>query len=187
MNRRRLLATTGSFGLLAALAACATPTSIPVGTQLTQALTIAQTVDAALIKITTDIATPPISLITPGTEQTVIAGLQTAETGISAFLNQTTPPAGASTLDQINAYLTIALNTAAPVLASVLPQAQPIILALEAIDALLPVWEAMLTPPAAATAAAALGRVQVHQHAMAHVTMSQAQALATLKTYLGGK
>lgn len=181
MNRRKLLAGIS----VVALAACTSTSTTPISTQLTQALTIAQTVDAALIKITTDIAAPPISLITPGTEQTVTAGLQTAETGISAFLNQTTPPAGASTLDQINAYLTIALNTAAPVLASVLPQAQPIILALEAIDALLPVWEAMLTPPAASASVKARGRMQIH--ATTAPSMSQAQALETLKTYLGGK
>lgn len=188
MHRRALLTTTASFGTLALLAGCGTSSSTtPLTTQLQNALTVAQTVDQALIQIVNDITNPPISLITPDTQTTLLAGLTTVGIGISALLNQTPPPAGASTVAQIDGWFTIALNTAAPVLAVVLPAAQPVILALEAVDALLPVFEAVIPGAAAvAEARATTGRMRIHAATVA-ANLSPDQALAVLKTYLKGK
>jgi len=185
MIHRRLLASTALVSVAAVGLAACSPAGTPVATQLTNALTIAQTIDQALVKITNDVANAPISLITAVQQSTVLAGLATAATGISAFLANAAPPAGASTLAQINAWFTIALNTAAPVLAVVLPAATPIILALEAVDALLPVFEAqILTPVAIPSVAMMTGRARVHAARVAR-GMTPDTALTTLHGYLG--
>lgn len=186
--KRRLFASTALVVPLGLLSACGNSTQ-PPGDQLTNAITVGQTIDQALFKIVTDVANPPISLISPTVEEAVLAGLGLAGTGLRAFLSQSLPPANAATLDQINAYFTIALNTVAPVLTIALPAATPVVLALEAVDALLPVFEAAI-PPAASTSVAASratsGRIRVHAASEAS-GMTADQALHILHTYLGGK
>lgn len=184
---RRTVAASAAFVTPAFLAACA-QNGTPVPTQLTNALTVGQSIDQALIKILADISTPPIGVLTPTQAAPITADLQLAATALSAFLAGGAPPAGASTLDQVNAYFMTAMNAAAPVLAVVLPAATPIILAIEAVDALLPIFEAAI--PQATTVAAArvsAGRVAVHRAAMARGAMSPDKALGVIQGYLGRK
>lgn len=181
MNRRMLL----SGGSMLALAACSPP-GTPIPAQLTNALTVGQTIDQALVKIVNDVANPPISLISPDVQNTVLGDLGLAATGIDAFLSQSLPPSGTPTLGQINAWFSIALNTVAPVLMIALPAATPVVLALEAVDALLPIFEAAIPPAAAPTVAAARatsGRQKIHAAAVASA-MTPDEALKVLQTYL---
>jgi hypothetical protein len=183
VNRRALLATTPIWLLLA----CST-SSTPPATQETNALTVGQKIDQALVKVMTDISAPAIGLLTPTAASPFIADLDLAGAGIAAFLKGTLPPPGAATFSQINSAFMIALNAAAPILAIVAPEAEPIILAVEAIDALLPVFETLLpATPAVAAMRASGGRARIHAAALKAGPMAPDEALARLNTYLGAK
>lgn len=187
INRRAVLFGTTALTGTTLLVACGVQTgTLPA--QLTNSLTVGQSVDQALIKIMGDLSTAPISLVSPTTAAPITADLQLAATGLAAFLIGGTPPAGASTLDQINDYFMIALNAAAPVLAVTLPAATPIILAIEAVDALLPIFEGAIAPSTTVAAARrSSGRMKVHARAMADGPMTPDQALQVIHDYLASK
>lgn len=188
INRRAVLFGTTALGTTTLLVACGAQTGTTVPTQLTNALTVGQSVDQALIKILADVSAPPISLVSPTTAVPITADLQLASTALTAFLAGGTPPVGASTLDQINAYFMDALNAAAPVLAVTVPAATPIILAVEAVDALLPIFEGAISQSTTvAMARRSSGRAKAHAAAMAAGPMTPDQALAVIHAYLARK
>lgn len=183
MTRRALLSTTPVWILIG----CSAP-GTPPATQLTNSLTVGEKIDAALLKVVSDISAPAIGLLTPTAAAPISGDLTLAGTALASFLGGAVPSPGGTTLAQVNAWFGVALNAAAPILAVAAPEAIPIVLALEAVDALLPVFElAIPGGPAVAQARISAGRARIHARAMAAGPMSPDEALMRLATYTGGK
>lgn len=180
MNRRLLLNAT-ALASTTLLVACAGQTGVPVTTQVANALTVGQAIDQALIKILADASTLFPNAVTPAQATVATGWLTTAAQGLTALLGATAPPAGASTLTIIDTYVNDALKIAGPVLAVTVPGAAPIIAAIEAVDALLPVFEAIVTPLPPVAAARMAKRLT------ARAAMTPDQGLEVLSKYLARK
>ena len=161
-----------------ALAGCGSTTPATVNTDLT----IAQSIDAGLIKIVGEANTLFPAQVSTASANTATGYLSLAGKGITALLGMTLPPAGASTWTQIDTYFQDAMDLVTPILGVVVPGAAPIIAAIDAVETLLPVFEAAITPTP--VAAAARRRTRLARHPRARVVMSTADALATLQGYL---
>lgn len=186
MLRRNLLSTAGMLGLLAGCQTMGQQGSGVLNPQLKNGLIAAQLVISSLEKIITNISSPPLSLLNIATAAEAMRVLQTADIGVTAMLNGTTPPASASTLQQINGWIDYAISAAAPVLNSVLPGAAPIIVALQAVDALLPVIEGAIVAfmPVPAMQARARNRVHAARMASPQANWTPEQAQMYLHQYL---
>lgn len=184
---RRLFATSSLSALAACNSTSGTTTTtgtatVPVTSQWSNGLSVAQTVDQALLKIIADANTLAPTLVTTNTANATTGFLNTAATEITALMGLTVPPAGSSTLTVIDTYLNDAVKVAEPILALAIPGAAPIIGAIDAVEALLPVFEALIVP----TPAAAIARqARLVKRARPRVAMSLGQALAVLSLYLG--
>jgi hypothetical protein len=185
IDRRLLLL--GSSALIPALtlAACASTTSTTSSTlssDVTNALNIGQTIDAGLVKAVSDANALDPALVTTSIANATEGDLAEAGAGISALLGLKPPPAGASTLTQIATYLEEATTVVSPILAVAVPGAAPIIAAIDAIETLLPVFEAVITTIPASLIAARQARLARRPRPL--VAMSTSQALAAINSYL---
>jgi hypothetical protein len=178
-SRRALLI--GSTALLAIplMNACSSSASAA----LTNALTIGQTIDAGLLKIVADANTLDPTLVTASEATTIEGDLNLAAQGIAALLGMTAPPAGASTMTVIDTYFQDAMDLVTPILGSgIIPGGSLIIGAIDAVEALLPVFEAVITP----TPVAAIVRrdARLTNRIRPRVEMSTATAVQTIKQYV---
>jgi hypothetical protein len=189
-DRRSLLLGSAALFAPGLLAACATPSttssttssSSGLSSDVTNALNIGQAIDAGLIKAVADTNAVDPTLISTSLANAVEGDLTLAGTGITALLGATPPPAGASTLTQIATYFEDATTDLSPILAAAIPGSAPIIGAIDAIETLLPVFEAVITTLPAALVAKRQARLARRPRPLA--VMSTADALAVLHNYL---
>jgi hypothetical protein len=180
-NRRAFLLGATALCLSASLAACAQSGASTTPT-VTVDLTLASQIDAALIKIVSDVNTLEPTLVSTKTANGLIGDLTAAETTITALQGATPPPAGVPTWQTIAGWFETAVNAATPILAVTVPGAAPIIAALDAIEVLLPLFEAAITP--APTTAIALRQARIAKRPRPMVAMNQEEAAAVIKAYL---
>lgn len=167
------------LGIPVLLISCKANTAT-LSADITSALNIGAIIDSGLIKIIGDSNTAAPTIVSTSAANTAIGWLNLAGTGIADLLGMKLPPPGASTLDQIDVYFQDAMDLVTPVIKA-LPSGSLIIAAIDAVETLLPFFEKVIP-----TLTAAIVRQQrrLTSRARPRITMTQDQAVATLKLYL---
>jgi hypothetical protein len=185
-TRRAMLLGSTAFTAIAVLVGCAntatTTSASGISAGVQQALTIGQTIDAGLMQIVTDAEALLPNTVTASAANAAEGYLSEAGTDIAALLGMKAPPPGATTTTVLATYFEDAMDLVAPVLSLAVPEAAPVIAAIDAIDALLPTFEALVDPTP--TAAIAKRADRLARRTRPRVAMSTQTATDTINAYL---